>query len=79
MLKRGPWFVDGHMETGKVVFPSLQSLMGFWPSIETLEGDVREAEEVFLSFASVWATYGALPEVRGLECLFTVIGVMFLF
>ena len=61
-LKKGPWWVDVHMETGQITWPVFNSLAAFWPGVQVLVGDVEEATATLHSFFSIWRKYKSLPE-----------------
>ena len=61
-LKHGPWYVQSHMRTGRMVHQQFESLQAFWPALQVLAGDVGEAIETHDAFFSLWTQYGFLPE-----------------
>lgn len=61
-LKRGPWYVEVNMMSGKVTWPHFSSLQAFWPGMQTLYGDVRMAMETQRAFMSIWRAHRVLPE-----------------
>ena len=61
-LKHGPWYVQSHMQTGRMVHEQFESLQAFWPALQVLAGDVEEAIETHDAFFSLWTQFGFLPE-----------------
>ena len=61
-LRVDPWYVEVNMDTGKLVWPRLNSLQGFWPGLQALAGDLEKARRTLAAFMRVWDLYGFLPE-----------------
>ena len=61
-LKHGPWYVQSHMRTGRMVHEQFESLQAFWPALQVLAGDVDDAIETHDAFFSLWTQFGFLPE-----------------
>jgi hypothetical protein len=61
-LKHGPWYVQSHMQTGRMVHEQFESLQAFWPALQVLAGDIEEAIETHDAFFSLWTQFGFLPE-----------------
>ena len=61
-LRVDPWYVEVNMDTGKLVWPRLNSLQGFWPGLQVLTGDLEKARDTLAAFMRVWDLYGFLPE-----------------
>ena len=61
-LRVDPWYVEVNMDTGKLVWPRLNSLQGFWPGLQVLAGDLEKARRTLAAFMRVWDLYGFLPE-----------------
>ena len=61
-LKKGAWYVQSHMRTGRVVHNQFDSLQAFWPALQVLAGDVGQAVETHGVFYSLWQKFGYLPE-----------------
>ena len=56
------WYVETNMDSGLVVFPIFQSLMGFWPGLQSMVGDTEKAMRSMRAFMHVWRAYGGVPE-----------------
>eukprot|EP01051_Picozoa_sp_SAG22_P015116 SAG22_NODE_1931_length_3292_cov_4.886940_4_plen_112_part_00 len=56
-LKKGPWWVDVHMETGQITWPVLNSLSAFWPGLQVLAGDTTQAASTLFAYFNVWQKY----------------------
>ncbi|KAG2422537.1 hypothetical protein HYH02_015424 [Chlamydomonas schloesseri] len=61
------WMVDVHMDNGRLARPFVSSLGAFWPGMQALAGQEREAVELHANFTAAWRTFGWLPEVFGID------------
>eukprot|EP00899_Mesostigma_viride_P002773 jgi/Mesvir1/12497/Mv08109-RA.1 len=61
-LHRAPWYVEVNMDTGVLVWPIFNSMQAFWPGLQVLAGNIRDAERTHEAFASVWRLFGSIPE-----------------
>ena len=61
-LARPPWYVDVNMDSGSLVWPIFNALQAFWPALEVLAGNVRDARATHAAFYGVWRRYGLTPE-----------------
>ena len=53
-LKQGPWYVQSHMRTGRVVHKQFESLQAFWPALQVLAGDIGEAVQTHEAMFRLW-------------------------
>ena len=61
-LRRGPWYIESSMKTGRATHYHFNSLQAFWPSLQIEIGDVPLSLSSIDSFFSLWARFGGLPE-----------------
>ncbi|KXZ51047.1 hypothetical protein GPECTOR_14g34 [Gonium pectorale] len=66
-LKGYSFIVDVDMATGRLSRPFVSSLGAFWPGMQALAGQERDAEELHANFTAAWRTFGWLPEVFGID------------
>ena len=50
------------MHSGKAEVAAFDSLQAFWPALQVLAGDVRQAAETQEAFHSLWVRFKVLPE-----------------
>ncbi|EKX45303.1 hypothetical protein GUITHDRAFT_157889 [Guillardia theta CCMP2712] len=62
LLAKSPWYVDVNMESAQLVWPIYNSLQSFWPAIEVIAGNLKDASETHSAFYGVWRRYGYTPE-----------------
>jgi len=61
------WYMDVDMSSARVMFPYYRSLQSFWPGLQVLYGDLKDAKALFDNFFSVWQRYGFVPEAFNLH------------
>jgi len=61
-LSRHPWYVDVNMDTTNLVWPVYNSLQSFWPALEVMAGNLRDATDTHEAYFGVWRKYGFTPE-----------------
>jgi mannosidase alpha-like ER degradation enhancer 2 len=61
-LKKGPWYVDAAMATGKEMRTMFNNLQAFWPGLQTAVGDVKDAASTLRAFHLVRQSFGFTPE-----------------
>ena len=61
--KKGNFWFDVNMRSGKPVDSLFQARKAYWPSILTLEGNEEAAAMNFDAIMGLWQRYGGLPEV----------------
>ena len=61
-LKFGPFHLDTDMNKGVHLHYHVSSLQAFWPGMQVMVGDIREAKETHLAFLQLWHKFGILPE-----------------
>eukprot|EP00760_Papus_ankaliazontas_P015463 PhM_4_TR16529/c0_g1_i1/m.40428/K10085/EDEM2; ER degradation enhancer, mannosidase alpha-like 2 len=64
-LRRGPWYLDAHMQTGLLAWPVYNSLSSFYPGNLIMLGNASATSTMRQSVAAihgVWRRYGAMPE-----------------
>lgn len=61
------WHVDVHMTTGRVLHPYVSSLAAFWPGMQVLIGQVKEAEKLHGDWAVAWERFKWIPEMFHLQ------------
>ena len=61
-IRKSDWYVEAHMQSATVVWPIFQSLMAFWPGLQTLIGDSKKAMRTMRNYMSVWRNFGSVPE-----------------
>ena len=61
-VRVAPWYLESGMMTGQVITSRYDSLMSFWPGLQTLYGDIETATTTHDAFFQVWKHYGFTPE-----------------
>ncbi len=61
-VRLAPWYVETGMMTGQTISSRYDSLMSFWPGLQTLYGDIEVATTTHDAFFKVWKHYGFTPE-----------------
>ncbi|GIL75349.1 hypothetical protein Vretimale_8025 [Volvox reticuliferus] len=61
------FIVDVHMDNGRLAKPFVSSLGAFWPGMQALAGQERDAIELHANFTAAWRTFGWLPEMFGID------------
>lgn len=62
-LEKDPaWYIEVDWNSGRPIFQDFNSLQAFWPGLQTLAGDVEEADETWSRYLRVWEEFGGLPE-----------------
>lgn len=61
-VRVAPWYLESGMMTGYVITSRYDSLMSFWPGLQTLYGDIETATTTHDAFFQVWKHYGFTPE-----------------
>ncbi|KIY51587.1 alpha mannosidase-like protein [Fistulina hepatica ATCC 64428] len=59
----GTWYRHVNMESGDLVYNTVDSLSAFWPGVQVLAGDVQNAIKAHLMYFNLWRKHGGLPEV----------------
>ncbi|KAI0028196.1 glycoside hydrolase, partial [Vararia minispora EC-137] len=59
----GLWFRRVDLNTGNLMYYTLDSLSAFWPGLQVLAGDVENAIKSHLFYWNIWQRYSGLPEV----------------
>jgi ER degradation enhancer, mannosidase alpha-like 2 len=49
------------MNTGITIWPIFNALQAFFPGIEALAGNVKDARKTVSNFHAVWRRYGMTP------------------
>ncbi|GFR52408.1 hypothetical protein Agub_g14979, partial [Astrephomene gubernaculifera] len=61
------FLVDVHMDTGRLARPFVSSLGAFWPGMQALAGQERDAVQLHANFTAAWRAFGWLPELFGVD------------
>lgn len=61
-VRRDPWYVPVHLDTGAQMSHNIDALQAFWPGMQVLKGDLAAARRSHEAFYALWRRYGALPE-----------------
>ena len=61
-VRVAPWYLESGMATGNIITSRYDSLMSFWPGLQTLYGDIETATTTHDAFFQVWKHYGFTPE-----------------
>lgn len=59
----GFWYRSVNMHNGAVAYYTVDSLSAFWPGLQVLGGDIRNAIKSHLMYWNIWRKYSGLPEV----------------
>jgi mannosidase alpha-like ER degradation enhancer 1 len=51
------------LNTGNLMYYTLDSLSAFWPGLQVLAGDIENAIKSHMFFWNLWQQYSGLPEV----------------
>ena len=61
------FLADVNIDSGRVTNPWLSSLGAFWPGMQSLIGQEREAVELHSNYTHAWKTFGWMPEAFSLD------------
>ncbi|KAG0668630.1 alpha mannosidase-like protein [Maudiozyma exigua] len=60
---QGDWFYyNVETQAGQLTTPWIDALGGFFPGLQTLDGDVQDAIPKHLMYMNLWDTFGGIPE-----------------
>eukprot|EP00873_Tetraselmis_striata_P000992 jgi/Tetstr1/421256/TSEL_012260.t1 len=57
------WLLDVHMDTGKLTRPWVSSLGAFWPGMQAMIGQMKDATSLHDNLTNAWLKFGWLPEL----------------
>jgi len=61
-LKMGEFYIEVELYAGTLTWPTFNSLQAFWPSIQVLYGDLKNATQTARIFHLLWRQHGFTPE-----------------
>lgn len=56
------WYISAHSSTGTTSYLQFNALQAFFPGLQSLYGDLQQAQSVVQSFYSIWDINSCLPE-----------------